>query len=74
MKLYGWPVSPYTQKVRSYLLTRGIPFEDIQPAAPTLFRTIKGAVGKSIMPTVQLDDGQWLQDSSIIIDLSLIHI
>ena len=68
MKLYGWPVSPYTQKTRSYLKTRGIPFEDIQPTTLVLARRIRSAVGRAIMPTVQLDDGTWLQDSAVIID------
>ena len=68
MKLYGWPVSPYTQKTRSYLKTRGIPFEEVQPTTLMLARRIKRAVGQAIMPTVQLDDGTWLQDSAVIID------
>ncbi|MDG1478234.1 MAG: glutathione S-transferase [Myxococcota bacterium] len=73
MKLYGWPVSPYTQKVKSYLLTRRIPFEDVVPTGAMLRRTIQGAVGRVIMPTVQHDGGGWLQDSSVIIDWMEAH-
>ena len=68
MRLYGWPVSPYTQKTITYLRFKGIPFTDIQPTALVLFRTIPKAVGKSIMPTIKLEDGTWLQDSSAIVE------
>ena len=73
MKLYGWPVSPYTQKVKSYLLTRGIPFQDVAPTGLMLRRTVQGAVGRTIMPPVQHDAGGWLQDSSVIIDWMEAH-
>jgi glutathione S-transferase len=73
VKLYGWPVSPYTQKVGSYLKMRRIPCEEIEPTGLMLRRTIQGAVGRMIMPTVQLNDGSWLQDSSVIIDWMEAH-
>lgn len=65
---YGWPVSPYSAKTRSYLLHKGIPFVDETPSFWTLERKVKRAVGKVIMPTVCLPNGEWLQDSSSIID------
>jgi glutathione S-transferase len=65
---FGWLVSPYSAKTRSYLAYKEIPFSDIEPNVIQLFRTIKGAVGRVIMPTVRLSDGRWLQDSSLIID------
>lgn len=65
---FGWLVSPYSAKTRSYLSYKKVPFSDIEPNVIRLFRTIKGAVGRVIMPTVRLSDGRWLQDSSLIID------
>lgn len=65
---YGWPVSPYTAKTHAYLRFKGIPFEHRVPSALTLARTIRAAVGKIIMPTVQTPEGTWWQDSSAIID------
>ena len=65
---FGWLVSPYSAKTRSYLLYKEVSFSDIEPNVIQLFRTIKGAVGRVIMPTVRLSHGQWLQDSSVIID------
>ncbi|EDM75364.1 glutathione S-transferase [Plesiocystis pacifica SIR-1] len=65
---YGWQVSPYSAKTRSYLRYVGVPFEDVAPSVWTLYRKIQGAVGRLVMPTVELADGGWLQDSSAIID------
>ncbi len=65
---YGWLVSPYSAKTRSYLRYTGVTHTDTAPTAWTLYRKIQPAVGRMIMPTVQLPDGTWLQDSSAIID------
>jgi glutathione S-transferase len=68
---YGWDVSPYSAKTRNYLRFKGIPHDDRHPNAFTLNRTIKKAVGRSIMPTVfepGPDGGSWMQDTSDIID------
>ena len=71
---YGWPVSPYSAKTRAYLRYKGIPFADRTPNIFTLNYRVRKAVGKFIMPTVELPDGTWLQDSSDIIDkLELAH-
>ncbi len=65
---YSWLVSPYSAKTRSYLMYKGIDFEDHSPSLRKLTWTIRRAVGRPIMPTVLLPDGTWLQDSSAIID------
>ena len=67
-RLQGWLVSPYTAKVRSMLAYKQIPFEDISPSAPRLYLHIAPNVGRIIMPTVQLADGSWRQDSALICD------
>lgn len=71
---YGWPVSPYTTKTRAYLHFKQIPFVDIIPSMLTLRFRIQKNVGAAIMPTLQLENGNWVQDSSDIIDtLEAIH-
>ena len=65
---YGWLVSPYSAKTRSYLKYKQIPFNEIEPNIFHFYRKIQKAVGRIIMPTVKLPDGTWLQDSSHIID------
>jgi glutathione S-transferase len=68
MKHYGWLVSPFSAKTRGYLRYSGLPFTDVEPNLVRYMTTIRTAVGRPIMPTVQLADGRWLQDSSDIID------
>ena len=68
IKHYGWKVSPYSAKTRSYLQHIGVDFDDIEPSAFYLYRRIRPAVGRIIMPTVELTNGSWLQDSSVIVD------
>lgn len=65
---FGWQVSPYSAKTRSYLKYIDHDFEDVEPTVFTLAGSIKKAVGRPIMPTMHLSDGRWLQDSSTIID------
>lgn len=67
VSLYGWQVSPYTAKVRAYLDFKEIPYTEIIPSAFTLNGKIKNDVGQIIMP-VLYQDGQAIQDSSVIID------
>ena len=67
-RIHGWPVSPYTEKVRCYLRYFQIPHTVEVPTAWALQRRIQRAVGRMIMPTVELPSGQWVQDSSDIID------
>ena len=65
---FGWFVSPYSAKTRAYLNYIGQPFIDVHPTAWTIYRRVNRNVGRTIMPTVCLPDGTWLQDSSAIID------
>jgi glutathione S-transferase len=68
---YGWDVSPYSAKTRTYLRFKKIPHEDRHPNAWKLMRTIKAAVGRPVMPTIHEpgpDGGSWIQDTSDIID------
>ena len=65
---FGWTVSPYSAKTRSYLKYINHDFDDREPSVFTLAGRIKKAVGRPIMPTVRLANGHWLQDSSVIID------
>lgn len=66
--LYGWLVSPYTAKVRAMLHYKRIRFHDVTPSAAVLQLRIKPAVGRTIMPSVQLADGSWRQDSALVCD------
>ena len=64
----GWIVSPYTQKTLAYFKYKNIPHIDRAPNVFELMHSTPKRVGKAIMPTVQTPEGQWLQDSTDIID------
>lgn len=67
IQIYGWDVSPFTAKVRSYLSYKQLdPHYNVSNAWQLNFK-IKKDVGQIIMPVVY-DDNAVLQDSSAIID------
>lgn len=66
--LYGWHLSYFTGKVLCYLRYKQVPFV-LQPVnLYTLTQRIKRETGAVVMPVVVTPQGQWLQDSSVIID------
>ena len=65
---YGWPISHFSAKTRSYLTFKDVDFDDRYPNGFRMLFVIQRAVGRIVMPTVRLPNGQWLQDSSAIID------
>lgn len=66
--LNAWLVSPYSAKVRAYLDYKALPYREHAPTGVELLRRVQKAVGAAIMPTVETPSGEWLQDSSVIID------
>lgn len=67
-KLYGWHLSYFTGKALCYLRYKRINFTFKQVNAFTLMHTVKKKTGAVVMPVVKSDDGQWIQDTSSIID------
>lgn len=78
--LYGWQLSYYSAKVRCYLAhkqavlhvsaAKGPPlrFDDVPVNLPTLLWRIKRKTGAVVMPVLVTPQGEWLQDSSEILD------
>jgi len=66
--LYGWHLSYYSGKVRCYLRHKQIPFIDRPVDFVTLMMRVKRRTGAVVMPVVVTPQGEWLQDSSAIID------
>ena len=65
--LYGAPHSLYTGKTRSYLRKQGISY--VERAADPRFRTeIVPAIGRGIIPVIELPDGTLVQDTADIMD------
>mgnify|MGYP000179788661 CR=1 FL=1 len=67
-RLYAWPLSYYSGKVRAYLRHKGLPFRECSPRAWDMHR-IKRHVGAAAMPVLVTPQGDWLLDSSHIIDV-----
>jgi len=66
--LYSMQLSWYSAKVRPYLRFKGIPFEERTPTAWEYYVVIPRHCGHAVVPIVVTPDGEWLQDSSVIIE------
>lgn len=65
---WGVDLSLYSGKTRSYLRYKNIPFVEKAPSAITYYWTIKRHTGDAVVPAVVTPEGEWLQDTSTIID------
>ncbi len=65
--LYGMPGSLYTAKVRAYLRKRRLPFVERAPAHPAFQEKIIPAIGRWIIPVIELPDGTIIQDGADIL-------
>ncbi len=68
LTLYGQKLSWYSTKVRAYLLYKGIDFFEQSPTLIDYYWTIRRRCGDPAIPVVVTAQGEWLQDSSIIIE------
>jgi glutathione S-transferase len=66
--LYGGKLSLYSARVRSYLRHQRIPFTERAPGSERALKVIYPAIGRRIVPVVELADGTLLQDGARIID------
>ena len=66
--LYGWHLSYFTGKVLCYLRYKQVPFDHQAVNLLTLAWRIKRRTGELVMPVFVTAEGEWLQDSSHIID------
>ena len=64
---YAWQLSYYSGKTRAYLRYKGIAHEE-KIIRLWDMRTIRRKVGAQVMPVLLTPEGEWLQDTSTIID------
>ena len=62
--LWGAPGSGYSGRIRSYLIKKGIPYQQIFPGNPRFQQEIIPLIGYFVMPVMELIDGTLIQDSS----------
>ena len=72
--LHGWQASFFTGKVRSYLQFKGIPFVENAPTLFNYYVSLRRKTGVVAIPVLRTPQGQWLQDSSDIIDHLEAHV
>jgi glutathione S-transferase len=68
LTLYGVKISMFTGKVRSYFIKQGIDFTEVAPVTPHFQTVIIPQIGRRIIPVIEFDDGQIVQDTTDIID------
>ncbi len=66
--LHGWQLSYFSGKTRGYLNFKGLDFEDKNVNAYDLMVRIPKKTGAMVMPAIQTKQGEWLQDSTIIME------
>ncbi len=64
LRLFGFRLSPFVEKVYRGLQLKGMPFELVEPAGPLELRRNNPQTGK--MPTLEIE-GQQLYDSTLIL-------
>ena len=66
--LWSTPHSLYTGKVRSYLIKKGLPYRENFPHHPRFGAEVVPAVRLVVVPVLETPEGQFIQDTSDIID------
>lgn len=66
--LYGWHLSYFTGKTLCYLHYKQVDYTLKAVNLFTLTRTIKKKTGAAVMPVLKTPSGEWIQDTSEIID------
>jgi len=67
-KMYGADFSLYSGKVRSYLIQKQIPFEEVLSTLSVYKKFIVPRTGVQYIPVVQTPEDEVIQDTSVIID------
>lgn len=71
--LYGSPPSLYSGKARSYLRKAGIPFEEKLQSHPDYSARILPAIKRFVIPVLETQEGDIVQDTTEIIDFLEAH-
>ncbi len=66
--LYGAQISNYSAKVRSYLIFKRVPYQEVVASNEIYDRILVPRVGFRMMPILRTPEGSFLQDSTDIID------
>ncbi|MGB5724310.1 MAG: glutathione S-transferase [Parasphingorhabdus sp.] len=67
-KFYGGPLSLYSGKARAYLDWKGVDYQEIVSSTEVYKTIIVPKVGRPVIPVMETDEGETLQDTTLIID------
>lgn len=67
-KLYAAPLSLYSGKARAYLDWKGVDYEEILSSTDVYKTIIVPKVGRPVIPVMETEEGETLQDTTLIID------
>ncbi len=67
-KFYGGPLSLYSGKARAYLDWKGVDYEEILSTTEVYKTVIVPKVGRPVIPVMVTEEGETLQDTTLIID------
>ena len=67
-KFYGGPLSLYSGKARAYLDWKGVDYEEILSTTEVYKTIILPKVGRPVIPVMVTEEGETLQDTTLIID------
>lgn len=67
-KLYAAPLSLYSGKARAYLDWKGVEYEEILATGDVYKEIIVPAVGRPVIPVLETDNGEIVQDTTYIVD------
>ncbi|MEY3702450.1 MAG: hypothetical protein RLZZ561_70 [Pseudomonadota bacterium] len=66
--MWGSAHSLYSGKLRSYLIKKGVPYQERNPSDPDFAARVLPVVGHMVIPVLETPAGEILQDSGDIID------
>lgn len=66
--MYGAPISLYTGKLRSYLIQKSIPYDEVFSSLKVYKQTIIPKTGVRFIPVLRSPDGEYMQDTAAIIE------
>ena len=66
--MWGSAHSLYSGKLRSYLIKKGVPYQERNPSDPEFAARVLPHVGHMVIPVLETPSGEVLQDSGDIID------
>jgi glutathione S-transferase len=67
--LWGTPHSLYTGKVRSYLIKKSIPYDEVTASDSHFAEVVVRKIGHFVVPVIQTPEGDLVQDTTVMIDL-----